>query len=482
MPEQAVADGTAAAGFPLALDPPPLPRSRGARGRGRRDLLPHLAVRRPRRRPARGGQLHHRPRRGSAGPRPARRRRRAARLPQRLPPPRLRAADRQRALQEGDPLPLSRLDLRRHRRPAARRARAPRVRRAARQVGPRVDPGPGRGAGRACCSSTSTSTPRRWPRRRPGSPSVSRPTGFPSSPSSRARRAAASESTQPANWKIVVENYLEGYHVPIAHPGLMRMLDYKGYGAELHDGWAWFDAPLRDEPSGNRLERLYQRLVRPMPGLSEAASRSWYYAFVYPNTAIDLYPDQVNVWQIRPGGSRADRGQLVLLSRSRFGPGGPARPAGQHQVQQPRARRGHRPRRRASRPVPARAATRPARSPPRRRRWAGSPTTSAPTSARSERVDDGPGRAGRPSARSRADPRGGLRPDRRGRDRRGRIARVARRAGASTALVHHYFSTREELLEQALLHSFDRVARRALRRPTAPSRRRTRPPPSSSRG
>ena len=29
------------------------------------------------------------------------------------------------------------------------------------------------------------------------------------------------------------------------------------------------------------------------------------------------------------------------------------------------------------------------------------------------------------------------------------------RAGASTALVHHYFSTREELLEQALIHSFE---------------------------
>ena len=36
-----------------------------------------------------------------------------------------------------------------------------------------------------------------------------------------------------------------------------------------------------------------------------------------------------------------------------------------------------------------------------------------------------------------------------------RIARVATRAGASTALVHHYFSTREELLEQALIHSFE---------------------------
>ena len=39
-----------------------------------------------------------------------------------------------------------------------------------------------------------------------------------------------------------------------------------------------------------------------------------------------------------------------------------------------------------------------------------------------------------------------------------RIARVAMRAGASTALVHHYFSTREELLEQALLHSFQLAA------------------------
>lgn len=38
-----------------------------------------------------------------------------------------------------------------------------------------------------------------------------------------------------------------------------------------------------------------------------------------------------------------------------------------------------------------------------------------------------------------------------------RIARVAMKAGASTALVHHYFSTREELLEQALLHSFEQV-------------------------
>jgi AcrR family transcriptional regulator len=39
-----------------------------------------------------------------------------------------------------------------------------------------------------------------------------------------------------------------------------------------------------------------------------------------------------------------------------------------------------------------------------------------------------------------------------------RIARVANRARASTALVHHYFSTRQELLAQALLQSFELAA------------------------
>ena len=78
----------------------------------------------------------------------------------------------------------------------------------------------------------------------------------------------ASAQRQPANWKIVAENYLEGYHVPIAHPGLMRLLDYQHYTVEVGEGYVYFESPLRDKPSGNRLERAYQRMVRPMPGLA----------------------------------------------------------------------------------------------------------------------------------------------------------------------------------------------------------------------
>ena len=50
------------------------------------------------------------------------------------------------------------------------------------------------------------------------------------------------------------------------------------------------------------------------------------------------------------------------------------------------------------------------------------------------------------------------------------------RAGASTALVHHYFSTREELLEQALMHSFEQAGDERFAEP-APRARRPRSSP-----
>ena len=67
------------------------------------------------------------------------------------------------------------------------------------------------------------------------------------------------------------------------------------------------------------MERLYQRFLRPMPGLDEADARSWRYAFIYPNTAIDLYPDQVNVWQIRPAGTALTRDVWACFRHEKSG-------------------------------------------------------------------------------------------------------------------------------------------------------------------
>ncbi|MEU0393959.1 aromatic ring-hydroxylating dioxygenase subunit alpha [Streptomyces sp. NPDC006208] len=105
---------------------------------------------------------------------------------------------------------------------------------------------------------------------------------------------------QHANWKVAVDNYLEGYHVPVAHPGLMRLLDYQAYTCEIDKAYALFASPLRDKPSSNWAERLYQRMAAPMPGLREADCRVWRYAVIYPNTLIDFYPDHVLAWTAIP--------------------------------------------------------------------------------------------------------------------------------------------------------------------------------------
>ena len=112
-------------------------------------------------------------------------------------------------------------------------------------------------------------------------------------------RRQGGDGTQPANWKIVVENYLEGYHVPIAHPGLMRLLDYKRYDDRPARGLRLVRGPAaRRARPATGWSALYQRLARPMAGLDDADRHVWRYVFIYPNTAIDLYPDQVNIWKI----------------------------------------------------------------------------------------------------------------------------------------------------------------------------------------
>ena len=45
------------------------------------------------------------------------------------------------------------------------------------------------------------------------------------------------------------------------------------------------------------------QFVRPMPGLSDEDRHVWRYVFIYPNTTIDLYPDQVVTWQLMPDGT-----------------------------------------------------------------------------------------------------------------------------------------------------------------------------------
>jgi Rieske 2Fe-2S family protein len=106
---------------------------------------------------------------------------------------------------------------------------------------------------------------------------------------------------------VIADNYLEGYHIPVGHPGLLRLLDYKGYKAQPGLRHSWIRGPYRDKPSKNRLERLYQRFARPMPGFPEELVGAWNYVHLWPCTFIDIYPDQIDTWHLVPAGPRRTR-------------------------------------------------------------------------------------------------------------------------------------------------------------------------------
>ncbi len=101
------------------------------------------------------------------------------------------------------------------------------------------------------------------------------------------------------NWKNVADNYSDGLHINVAHPGLTRLFG-KGYGIEAQP---WIDkmwGALRDVPSSNWSERLYQKLLPAVDRLPPERQRLWTYFKLWPNVAFDIYPDQVDFMQFVP--------------------------------------------------------------------------------------------------------------------------------------------------------------------------------------
>ena len=101
------------------------------------------------------------------------------------------------------------------------------------------------------------------------------------------------------NWKNIGDNYSDGLHIPVAHPGLTRLFG-KSYGVEAtpHVDRMWGE--MVDRPSDNWSERLYQTLLPPVPHLPEERQRFWLYFKLWPNVAFDIYPDQVDFMQWLP--------------------------------------------------------------------------------------------------------------------------------------------------------------------------------------
>lgn len=101
------------------------------------------------------------------------------------------------------------------------------------------------------------------------------------------------------NWKNVADNYGDGLHIPVAHPGLTRLFA----GSYRLEAQPWVDkmeGRITQRPSTNWAERAYQQRLPLFEHLSEDRRRLWSYYRLWPNLAFDVYPDQVDFMQFVP--------------------------------------------------------------------------------------------------------------------------------------------------------------------------------------
>jgi choline monooxygenase len=88
------------------------------------------------------------------------------------------------------------------------------------------------------------------------------------------------------DWKTYADNYLEGYHIPLVHPALHKAIDSRRYEVEVHEEHRWVEhrAPTRS-------------------GAIVAGRWLWR----WPNLALNLYPNGMNVERYDPVGPGTTR-------------------------------------------------------------------------------------------------------------------------------------------------------------------------------
>jgi choline monooxygenase len=93
------------------------------------------------------------------------------------------------------------------------------------------------------------------------------------------------------NWKVYIDNFLEGYHIPIVHPGLMKEIDYPCYRCETFRYHSQQHGPVKEVKPGEAHDRVY----KPGEGLKEAL-----YFWIFPNMMLNFYPDNMQTNLILP--------------------------------------------------------------------------------------------------------------------------------------------------------------------------------------
>jgi choline monooxygenase len=95
------------------------------------------------------------------------------------------------------------------------------------------------------------------------------------------------------NWKVYIDNYLEGYHLPSVHPSLNRELDYNSYETTLFAKHSLQASPIRGPENESTVDRRYKQADGDL---------SAEYFWIFPNWMLNCYPDNVSLNIVLPTG------------------------------------------------------------------------------------------------------------------------------------------------------------------------------------
>ncbi len=105
-----------------------------------------------------------------------------------------------------------------------------------------------------------------------------------------------------ANWKIVVENYMECYHCSEIHPELCRVTPPetgdRAYGEAPSGVWTGGPMVLRD--GAETMSLTGESLGAPIPSVPDSKRREVGYAALLPNLLISPHPDYVMTHRLVP--------------------------------------------------------------------------------------------------------------------------------------------------------------------------------------
>jgi choline monooxygenase len=97
------------------------------------------------------------------------------------------------------------------------------------------------------------------------------------------------------NWKVFVDNYLDGgYHINTVHPGLAGVIDYSQYRTEISNNTSVQISPLKSNPNDQEVGK-----VRAGPAA--------YYWWVFPNFMMNIYTGIMDTNLVLPLGTDSCR-------------------------------------------------------------------------------------------------------------------------------------------------------------------------------